>query len=103
MPTSYHNTTDSTGSELRDYEDKAKGQDELIMEFFMQNSGGFTPSFIQQKVLPQAPITSVRRAMTNLTNRGKLRKTELQVQGPYGRPEYVWKRQPVQLSLIGEG
>ena len=37
------------------------------------------------------PLTSVRRAVTNLTNRGDLVKTDKQVKGPYGRPEYQWR------------
>ena len=37
------------------------------------------------------PITSIRRAITNLTNDEKLVKTDNQKTGPYGKPSYCWK------------
>ena len=38
-----------------------------------------------------APLTSIRRAMTTLTKDGKLIKTDKQVPGIYGTPNYKWK------------
>ncbi len=37
------------------------------------------------------PLTSIRRAITVLTNKGLLQKTDEQISGVYGKPEYVWK------------
>lgn len=37
------------------------------------------------------PLTSIRRAITNLCKRGKLYMTDVQSPGIYGKPEYVWK------------
>ena len=61
----------------------------------MADTGAFTPSAIRRMVLPDAPLTSVRRAMTNLTKDGLLEKTELKAEGIYGRPEHFWKYKPV--------
>lgn len=88
----YHNTTHSTGSELAGYEAKAANQEDVILKMFDNLGVGCTPSDVQTMALPNAPITSVRRAMTNLTDAGKLTKTTNQRMGGWGRPEYVWKR-----------
>jgi len=99
---SYHNTTHSTGSELDQYEAKAKTQEDRIMDWFKSQSRGYcSPALIHAQVFHQSvPITSVRRAMTNLANAGELEKTDLQVKGPYGRPEYTWKLPSGQRRLF---
>ncbi len=94
MIDSYHNTTGSDGDELDEYEGKAKSQESRIMGFYNEryHDLGFTPSEIRARVFDdKPPITSVRRAMTNLTNAGRLVKTEQQRRGPEGRPEHVWR------------
>ena len=40
------------------------------------------------------PLTSIRRALTNLTNAGELVKTDKQMKGMYGRPEHQWRLAP---------
>ena len=89
----YHNTTESTGTELRTYQDKAKAQDERILAFLKEDpTRPITPSAALNWIFKgEVPITSVRRALTNLTDRGELVKTNVQVKGPYGRPEFVWR------------
>ena len=89
----YHNTTESTGTELRTYQDKAKAQDERILAFLKEDpTRPITPSAALNWIFKgEVPITSVRRALTNLTDRGELVKTHVQVKGPYGRPEFVWR------------
>mgnify|MGYP003118974616 CR=1 FL=1 len=39
----------------------------------------------------KCPLTSVRRAMTNLTTDGKLMKTNRYVIGNYDKPEHLWE------------
>ena len=56
--------------------------------------GEFSPSKILQKLEAcgrNIPITSVRRAISDLTRNGDLVKTDKQVMGIYGRKEYVWR------------
>jgi hypothetical protein len=88
----YHNTTQET-TNLSNYEEKAKSQDQLIYEWFLDHRGSvFTPSFLHSSLaLPLGtPITSVRRALTNLTKAGKLIKTDHKVEGMHGRDEHCW-------------
>ncbi len=96
--TSYHNTTDSVQPDLGKYEKKAKSQEDQILEWFKTDAAlagvgkGFSPSVIKAILfLNTAPLTSIRRAMTNLTNRGELVKSDRQRKGPFGRPEYEWR------------
>ena len=37
-----------------------------------------------------APLTSIRRAIHDLTDKGLLFKTDRKRHGLYGRPEYIW-------------
>jgi len=98
----YHNTLAHEGEKLRNYEQKAMTQDEVILEVFT-NWGvvDFTPSEMRRFALTGAPLTSVRRSMNTLTKQGKLIKTDETRMGPYGRPETVWRLAgPVQGELL---
>jgi hypothetical protein len=89
-PPSYHNTPNLTGPKLIEKESRAKSQEEKILEFFRRNRQPYTPFQVQSKLMPQAPITSIRRAITNLTKRGCLKKTAHQVEELYGTVNYLW-------------
>lgn len=106
---SFHNTIYFEGRELLEADYKAKSQEAKILRFFLQNPAkSFGPSNIWTKVFDCAvPLTSVRRAMTNLTKNDDLRKLSLQVVGKYGMPEHHWmiaspwlKSQPEQGKLL---
>ena len=89
---SYYNTTRLNGDELKKATMEAVTQEDTILQWYTERrrlSLGevFT---MADMVGYDWPITSVRRAITNLTNRGLLVKTDEQVEGLYGRPEYVW-------------
>jgi len=89
----YHNSTESTQPELAEYRAAAASQEVKVLAAFLENpSAPATPSMVLSWVFNgSVPITSVRRALTNLTNSGDLVKTEFQVAGPYGRPEFIWE------------
>lgn len=93
MGQSYFNTTDVSGAELARYQDAALSQEERLLAYF--EAGGhyllLTPTNARILVFSnKVPITSVRRALSNLTRDGKLR-TSGQTKGPYGRPESYWR------------
>ena len=97
MSQSYFNTTDVSGAELARYQDAALSQEERLLAYFESayNAGGhyvlLTPTNALILVFSnKVPITSVRRALSNLTRDGKLR-TSGQTKGPYGRPEHYWR------------
>jgi hypothetical protein len=89
----YHNSTESTGPALKAYQDKANTQEDRIMYFLKADPvRPITPSAALKWIFSgSVPITSVRRALTNLTNDGHIVKTTTQTKGPYGRPEFVWE------------
>lgn len=96
---SYHNTTNESGTTLKNNFAKSKSQEEEIINVFIFEKGisikketnlGFSPSELYDG-LETYPITSIRRALTNLTKQGKLIKTDEKRIGMYGRSEYVWR------------
>lgn len=108
---SFHNTIGAAGRELQEAEIKAGSQEATILDFFSHNPGRmFTPSEVHKRLFDPfvVPLTSVRRAITNLTVAGYLRKTDIKTTGPYGMPEHCWYLPPPvtgakakQLELFG--
>lgn len=94
---SYHNTTDEPIQLAIDFERKAKQQEELVMIYFNGHRMG-SPCWVHTfligmgRISITTPLTSIRRAITNLTKQGKLRKTHIKVEGIYGRQEYCWEK-----------
>jgi hypothetical protein len=109
MIKSYYNTNNEIGKQLAKSEKKALSQEEVILSLFNVYKL-LSPSFIQsiwingvdRKVAP--PITSVRRAITTLTNKGLLKKTNKMVKGSYDKNEHCWTlagpRKMEQLNLL---
>ena len=91
--TNFHNTNNESGIELTVSKTKAKYQDEVILEYFkLHPDKDFTPFEVQEALgLIATPITSIRRAMTNLTSANKLLKTDIQREGQYGKKNFCWK------------
>ena len=97
MNHSYFNTTNATGAELARYQNLALSQEERLLSYFEDafNVGGqyvkLTPTNALILVFSnKVPITSVSRALSNLTRDRKLIK-DGQTKGPYGRPESYWR------------
>lgn len=112
---SFHNTIRLTGRNLALAEAAAKTQQEKVYIFFLyRRQSAFPPSRVHHLMLMEklihdsVPVTSIRRAITNLTKEGKLQQTETMVEGPLGKPEYTWtvksnrkiKNLPVQGVLL---
>lgn len=89
---SYYNTNSLAGNDLGLAEANAKGQEADILKFFRARPNQLlTPEDASAAVSSRTPLTSVRRAMTNLTIKGLLTKTERMRQGKYGKPIHFWK------------
>ena len=89
---SYHNTLPITGSELKEANDKAKRQDDEVLQLFIHYKQ-LTPWQCEARLNSLGkkwPITSIRRSITNLTGAGKLVKTGVKVVGPLGSKENQW-------------
>lgn len=87
----YHNTAMACGKTLSEYIRKAAEQDNEVLDIIDRLGGSASPSQVWRAVSKKWPITSCRRAMTNLTNAGKLVKTGEKRAGEYGRAECVWR------------
>jgi len=94
---SYFNTTNVTGAQLLRYHNTALSQEERLLAYFhaAYNADGeyvlLTPTLALMLVFSKrVPITSVRRALSNLTSDGKLMK-DGKARGIYGRPEHYWR------------
>ena len=87
----YFNTTDLVHPELASREKDAQSQEEHILRFFRRYpSQSFTPFEVQERN-GMSCINSVRRAITNLTNQGKLLKTsEKRKSGPFNQTNCCW-------------
>ena len=91
----YFNTTHAEHVTLAKYRYMAASQEDIILAFFrndVRRGYGVSPTYLGRYVFNNAaPITSIRRALSNLTAAGKLHKCAAKVPGAYGRPEHVWR------------
>jgi Fe2+ or Zn2+ uptake regulation protein len=105
----FYNTIHENGQELRESKAKVRKQEEIVLQFFQYHRrGNFTPDEVHGVVLQKAPLTSIRRAITNLTDQGKLIKTDEMRAGVYGKLTHTWELAPAdkgqkQLDLFGFG
>jgi hypothetical protein len=88
--TAYHVTANVTSDDLIKYQEKSQKQSEIILDLFSRYQT-LSPSQIFKLLKEKYPITSVRRAITNLTTEGSLTKTDHTIKGIYGRNEHLWK------------
>jgi predicted transcriptional regulator len=90
---SYHNTNNLTGPDLFTAENQCKNQEIKVMNVFENNPNAnlSVEQVWQMGNLTSKPITSIRRAITNLTTRGLLKKTDNMIIGMYGKPIHLWK------------
>jgi len=98
----YHNSTNQHEDFVKKEILNCKSQEEIVYLLF-QNGGRYTASeayYVYKKLVnDNVPLTSIRRAMSNLKFEGKLEKTEKQHIGMYGKPEYVYKSAVDQIEI----
>jgi hypothetical protein len=97
MSKSFFNTINLEGPALEKATARAAYQNDLIIAIFRQNPNRrFSPSQMQKIISAKYGrhliITSVRRSMTTLTDRGSLTKGDdaQRIAGPNGVPENTW-------------
>lgn len=88
----FYNTIKLSGADLQLARDNSKSQEDFI-KFIFKNQPDLeiTPSQMLELFGKNIPLTSVRRALTNLTNENFLEKTEIMTEGLYGKPEHIWR------------
>ena len=93
----YYNTTNEVGQDLQENKDKALTQEQMILNkvrVSTEMDGDFTTSasvVASLEIFQKTPITSIRRAVTNLVNKGDLIYTGDKRSGMYGRNESIFK------------
>jgi hypothetical protein len=90
----YFNTNCETGEILCYSETQTEHQEDVVLWFFRRYPTLlFTPEEVHTATLivTGAPLTSTRRAITNLTQRGLLEKTDTLRRGSYGKMTHTWK------------
>lgn len=93
MITSFHNTIKASGDTLIAHTITCKSQEERILAIFKETRRSMTPFEVEKeyiKLYPVVPITSIRRAMSNLTKDSKLIKTSAMNNERYGKPNFTW-------------
>tara|TARA_B100000085_G_scaffold202578_1_gene186162 strand:- start:3600 stop:3929 length:330 start_codon:yes stop_codon:yes gene_type:complete len=100
----FFNTINEQPSELAVSIAKAKSQEEKIMKciYYYESKYtnlSFSPSMVLNMTNLKCPLTSIRRAMTNLSNEGKLIKTNNKIKGMYGKQEHLWSLPKKQESF----
>jgi hypothetical protein len=94
----YYNTTNETGISLKTNFEKADNQTRLTLAVFQTYpndnlSANDVWAFLidNESINEQTPLTSIRRAITDLTNQDRLVKTDKKVLGLAGRKTYTWR------------
>lgn len=95
MLKTFFNTISLSGKKLIEAQKKAKVQEDRVYLIFVQNKKrGMTPFDVSKeydKLYPKAPVTSIRRAMTQLTKNRHLVMTNNKKNGIYNTPNHVWE------------
>ena len=97
----YYNTTKETGETLQEYKKKALTQEQEIFEFFSRYGLPFSASEIEESLFKDrfTPITSIRRALSNLYSDGKIKQVG-KIKGKYGRSENTYQIKSTQTELF---
>ena len=100
-----------TEQQIEDHQEKAEGQEKKLARYFYHHPfGRFSPSQLHRNCeFIDWPMTSTRRALTNLKDDDIIMKTEYTVEGNYSRPEHQWrwkrpadfKVEPKQSDMFG--
>lgn len=88
----YFNTNNEVGPVLEESRKNTEEQEKIILNFFRDNAENvYSPDMIWANLFSSpVPLTSIRRAITNLTNEGYLEKTTVMVMGSYGKRCHTW-------------
>ena len=88
----YHDTIPAPPQLRLEFERKAVKQDCKILEFFKVHPfRDFTPPEVHKAIGYPGPVSSVRRAITNLTKEGWLQKTGNLRPGEFYASNNCWK------------
>ena len=87
--TMFYNTINDVSSSLVI---SSRTQEKIILDCFKTAKEPLSPSMVHFLTKLKCPITSIRRAMTDLTKQGSLTKTPKYTIGKFGKKEHLWVR-----------
>lgn len=92
----YYNTNAEHGDTLTESRRHAKRQQDDVLALFTRRPDALlAPHEVHELIAePATPLTSTRRAITNLTEAGLLEKTEHRRMGAYGKHVHCWRLRP---------
>lgn len=96
----YYNTN-QLDSQQKARATRDNANQEQLIRFAFADGGWHSPSEVLRFVEDNGerwPLTSVRRAITNLTESGYLEKGDKTSPGMYGRPEHLWRKKREQRA-----
>ena len=97
----YYNTNKESGETLEKSQVKTTSQEDKIYEYFKTIQSYYVaPHQLVGLLSNNTPITSIRRAITNLERAGKLIKTDKMIMGNYGKMVHTWKLKNSQTELF---
>jgi tRNA(Ser,Leu) C12 N-acetylase TAN1 len=87
----YYNTNNLDGKRLVDAIDNNTKQEDIVLMLFKKENRPMSASMVYELYdNSQTPLTSIRRAMTNLMTKRHLKKTDSMVMGLYGKKEHLY-------------
>lgn len=89
----YYNTTNETGEDLKKSISQTNKQQIMVLRAFKDSDNDvLTPCQVWYEIGQlTAPLTSIRRSVTDLTSMGFLVKTPIKRVGIYGKLVHCWK------------
>jgi len=88
----FYNTINEVSSVLVTSHSNTRTQEKIILDCFKSAKEPLSPSMVHFLTKLKCPITSIRRAMSDLTKRGSLTKTPKYTIGKFGKKEHLWVR-----------
>ena len=93
MSKEYYNTLNESSEDVKVSKIKAKKQKDQILSIYKHTLRPMTPAEIWEGYgykNKNVPLTSIRRAITNLETEGLLKKPNIQKPGVYGKMNHCW-------------
>lgn len=88
----FYNTANETAIQAELFTEKNESQDEIVIGIFQNVKRPMGASDVFKRYpIANTPITSLRRAITNLSKEGFLMDTGYQKMGMYGKKEKLWQ------------
>ena len=103
---SFYNTTGEDNNQSRNMEVSNSKQEDIVLAIFSEHKR-LSPSqalslYLVVTKKQRTPITSIRRAISDLTRQGRLKQTEGQHRSPLGKNEWIWEFVKMSSEVVNE-